>query len=101
MDIFKGFAELWTAAGSFSASGLAIGGFILFVGRYAIYKPLKNLIISSTREIQPNANGGKSLADVAEKIGEIRGELRGLIDRIENIEKNVALLSKRRSRKEP
>lgn len=95
----EGFVELWEYAGSFSASGLAIGGFLILVGRYAIYKPLKNLIIASTREIQPNANGGKSLADVAEKIGEIRGELRGLVVRIDSIEKNLCLLSKRQVKK--
>ena len=63
--------ELMTAgqaAGSLIAI-LTLGGMLV---KYGIVKPIKSYIDQMTRPIQPNANGGRSLPDVIEKVNEIK-----------------------------
>jgi hypothetical protein len=73
--------------GQISMAISAFIGLILLVGKYAFYRPIVRIIKDVTREIQPNANGGKSLADVA--AGVLRVERK-----LENIGKRVAHLEK-------
>ena len=56
------------AAGSLIAI-LTLGGMLV---KYGIVKPIKNYIDQMTRPIQPNANGGRSLPDVIDKVNEIK-----------------------------
>ena len=48
--------------------------------------PLKNFIEEQTHSIQPNANGGKSLADVARTTVEIKTTLESLTHIVDKIE---------------
>jgi hypothetical protein len=68
------------------AIGAIIATFILIV-KYVVQKPLDKRIIEVTKQIQPDANGGKSLADVA--AGVLRVERK-----LENIGKRVTYLEK-------
>lgn len=56
---------------------LTLGGMLV---RYFVVRPIKAYIDHATYPIQPNANGGKSLPDVALAIGELRGMLQAHID---------------------
>jgi hypothetical protein len=56
------------AAGSLIAI-FTLGGMLV---KYGIVKPIKNYIDQMTRPIQPNANGGRSLPDVIDKVNEIK-----------------------------
>jgi hypothetical protein len=63
--------ELMTAgqaAGSLIAI-LTLGGMLV---KWGIVRPIKSYIDQMTRPIQPNANGGRSLPDVIEKVNEIK-----------------------------
>jgi F0F1-type ATP synthase membrane subunit b/b' len=48
---------------------------LTIVGRYFILNPLKSFIKEQTYPIQPNANGGRSLADVARTLDKIENKL--------------------------
>lgn len=56
------------------------------LGKVFIVTPLKNLIREQTRPIQPNANGGRSLPDVARATSEIKATLDSLINQIDRVE---------------
>lgn len=56
-------------------AGLGIG---TVLGRFLIVRPLKAYIETMTHPIQPDANGGKSLADVATKLGVIETKIDNL-----------------------
>jgi hypothetical protein len=68
------------------AIGAIIGTFILIL-RYMVQKPLDKRIIEVTREIQPNANGGKSLADVAAGVLRVERKLENIGKRVTHLEK--------------
>jgi hypothetical protein len=55
-----------------AASLLAVIGVL---GKILILNPLKNLIKESTYPIQPNANGGRSLPDIAKAVDRIEKRL--------------------------
>lgn len=62
-------------------------GILTVLGKWLIVTPLKNFIIEQTHPIQPNANGGKSLPDIARTTIEIKTTLENLshqVDKIEN-----------------
>ena len=55
-----------------------------------IVKPLDRRIIEKTQQIQPDANGGKSLADVALGIARVERKIENVIKRVDKLEKNAA-----------
>jgi hypothetical protein len=71
------------------AIGAIIGTFILIV-KYVVQKPLDKRIIEVTKQIQPDANGGKSLADVALGIVRIERKVENVIKRVEKLEETIA-----------
>jgi hypothetical protein len=71
------------------AIGAIIGTFILIL-RYMVQKPLDKRIIEVTKQIQPDANGGKSLADVALGIVRIERKVENVIKRVEKLEKTIS-----------
>lgn len=73
-------------AGQYATASLAIIALIGVIGRYLVLLPLKNYIKELTYPIQPNANGGKSLPDVALGIEAIKLRIDGLERRIMRIE---------------
>lgn len=56
------------------------------LGRWLVLIPLKNFIAEHTYPIQPNANGGKSLPDVAKTVIEIKTCVEGLAHQVDKIE---------------
>jgi hypothetical protein len=61
-------------------------GILTVLGKVFIVAPLKNLIREQTRPIQPNANGGRSLPDVARATIEIKASLEALTNQIDRVE---------------
>jgi F0F1-type ATP synthase membrane subunit b/b' len=75
--------------GQLSAAITAVITLVAIVIKYALLKPIQNYIDKATYQIQPHANGGKSLADVARSVNHIKGQLEGLHQRVEAIEANT------------
>jgi F0F1-type ATP synthase membrane subunit b/b' len=76
--------------GQLAAASTAILTFLLLVMKYMIVKPLDRRIIEKTQQIQPDANGGKSLADVALGIARVERKIENVIKRVDKLEKNAA-----------
>lgn len=55
-------------AGKVLGSVIALGTVLGAVGKFLIFEPLRREIKDATRPIQPTANGGLSLPDVAKKL---------------------------------
>jgi hypothetical protein len=68
------------------AIGAIIATFILIV-KYVVQKPLDKRIIEVTKQIQPDANGGKSLADVAAGVLRVERKLENIGKRVTHLEK--------------
>jgi hypothetical protein len=77
-------------AGQIAGAIAAIIGAIVLVGKYVVQKPLDKRIIEVTKQIQPDANGGKSLADVALGIVRIERKVENVIKRVEKLEETIA-----------
>jgi hypothetical protein len=59
----------------------------IVLGKWLVVTPLKNFIREHTYPIQPNANGGKSLPDIAKTVAEIKTLLDGVnyqLNKVEN-----------------
>lgn len=56
------------------------------VGKVLIVNPLKHYIKEQTYSIQPDANGGKSLPDVAKNVIEIKIKVEDLVNQIDRVE---------------
>lgn len=50
-------------------------GIVAVIGKWLIVLPLKNFIKEQTYPIQPNANGGRSLPDIASAVSRIEVRL--------------------------
>lgn len=74
-------------AGQVAGAVLAVITLVTTIVKFGIVKPIKSYIDKATYQIQPFANGGKSLADVAELVKKID-------TRLEDISKRVKLLEK-------
>lgn len=61
-------------------------GIVTALGRWLVVIPLKRLIEEHTKPIQPNANGGKSLPDVARATAEIKVAVESLAHQIDRVE---------------
>jgi hypothetical protein len=59
---------------SLSVVSLALG-IIAILGKWFIVKPLKHFIKEQTYPIQPTANGGRSLPDIARAVDRIEKRL--------------------------
>ena len=57
--------------------GIAVGGLtvVTTLGRWFIVSPLKRFIKDQTHPIQPDANGGKSLPDVAVTLARVETKI--------------------------
>lgn len=64
-------------------------GILTILGKILIVTPLKNFIVEQTHQIQPNANGGRSLSDVAKVTIEIKTTLEDLKHNVEKIENRL------------
>lgn len=59
---------------------------IIILGKWLVVLPLKNFIAEHTYPIQPNANGGRSLPDIARTTIEIKAMLDSLSHQVDKIE---------------
>ena len=59
---------------------------ITVFGKILIVNPLKHYIREQTHSIQPDANGGKSLPDVAKNVIEIKTKIEYLSHQVDKIE---------------
>jgi uncharacterized oligopeptide transporter (OPT) family protein len=59
-------------AGQAAGSMIAILTLFGMIVKWGIVKPIKSYIDQMTRPIQPNANGGKSLPDLVEKVNDLK-----------------------------
>ena len=73
--------------GEVATASLAIIALLGILGRYLVLIPLKNYIKEQTYPIQPNANGGRSLPDVALGIEAIKFRIERLERRLDTLEK--------------
>ena len=73
-------------AGQYAAATTAILALIGVLFRYLVLFPLKAYIKELTYPIQPYANGGKSLADVADTVKRIDKRLEGVERRVMRLE---------------
>jgi len=58
----------------------------IVLGKWLVVTPLKNYIKEHTYPIQPNANGGKSLPDIAKLVIEIKTLLDGVNYQLNKVE---------------
>lgn len=80
-----GIIELGQYAGAITAI-LVLGGIAI---KWAIVKPIKAYIDTATYALHPDANGGKSLADVARTVNRIEANVKDLDYRLNSIEELV------------
>jgi hypothetical protein len=80
-----GIIELGQYAGALTAIAVLLGMFI----KWAIVKPIKAYIDTATYALHPDANGGKSLADVARTVNRIESNVKDLDYRLNSIEELV------------
>ena len=80
-----GVLELGQYAAALSAIAVLLGMFI----KWAIVKPIKAYIDTATYQIHPEANGGKSLSDVAQTVNRIESRMTDLDFRLNAIEELV------------
>lgn len=59
---------------------------VAILGRWLVVAPLKNFIREQTYPIQANANGGKSLPDIAKTTIEIKACVESLTAQIDRVE---------------
>lgn len=58
--------------GQAAAALLAIVSLLSLLVKYAIVKPIKAYIDQATKQISPNANGGRSLNDLVDKVDDLK-----------------------------
>jgi hypothetical protein len=61
--------------GQIAAALLAIFSLAGMLVKWAIVKPIKAYIDQATAQIAPNANGGRSLNDLVDKVDHLKGML--------------------------
>ena len=58
--------------GQYAAALIAILSLLGMLVKYGIVKPIKLYIEQATASIHPNANGGRSLNDVVDKVDDLK-----------------------------
>jgi hypothetical protein len=80
-----GLIELGQYAGAIMAILILVGTAI----KWGIVKPIKSYIDQATYQIHPQANGGRSLNDVAQTVNRIESHVKELDYRLNSIEELV------------
>lgn len=63
-----------------------LGGLVI---RWFVVPPLEKMIDEKTKPIQPNANGGKSLPDVAMMLGKLSAQIDAIDNRLRVVETKI------------
>jgi hypothetical protein len=66
-------------AGQAATAVIAIITLVSILVKYALLKPIKLYIDQATKQIAPNANGGRSLNDLVDKVDDLKTMLVGHI----------------------
>jgi hypothetical protein len=61
----------------------------MVLGKWFVVIPLKHFIQEQTHPIQPDANGGKSLPDIARTTIEIKTNLENIMHQVDKIENRL------------
>jgi hypothetical protein len=69
----------------------AIGAVVFVIVKYAVVRPIQTYIDLRTHQIQPGANGGKSLSDVALGIQRVERKVESLNKRVETLENTLKI----------
>jgi ubiquinone biosynthesis protein UbiJ len=85
-DPFANFADVVIGWGQVATALAAISVVVGFVFRRVVLKPLDRKIAEATKQIQPNANGGESLADVNKKVDDLTSTINQIDKRLDQIE---------------
>lgn len=72
--------------GQIAAALSAIFAFLGLLIKYAVVKPIKQYIDQKTYQIQPYANGGRSLADAVRKLEKIEIYITDIDERLQKLE---------------
>jgi len=75
--------------GQVSMAITAIGALLIASHRYLVVRPIQRSIAEHTSLIQPGANGGKSLPDIALGIKRVESKIEGLSKRVDTLEKSI------------
>jgi F0F1-type ATP synthase membrane subunit b/b' len=76
-------------AGQVAGALSAIGAVVFVIVKYAVVKPIQTYIDLRTYQIQPGANGGKSLSDVALGIQRVERKVENLGKRVDALENTL------------
>ena len=71
--------NLLITAGQAATAVIAIVSLVGLLVKYALLKPIKLYIDQATKQIAPNANGGRSLNDLVDKVDDLKTMLVGHI----------------------
>ena len=71
--------NLLFTAGQAATAVIAILTLVGILVKYALLKPIKLYIDQATKQIAPNANGGRSLNDLVDKVDDLKTMLVGHI----------------------
>jgi F0F1-type ATP synthase membrane subunit b/b' len=78
-------------AGQVAGALSAIGAVVFVILKYAVVKPIQTYIDLRTYQIQPEANGGKSLSDVALGIQRVERKVENLGKRVDALENTLKI----------
>lgn len=87
MDLTKAIIMAGQVAGALSA----IGAVVFVIAKYAVVRPITNYIDSRTHQIQREANGGRSLTDVALGVARVERKIEGLNKRVDSLETTLKI----------
>lgn len=90
--MFDGIRDVVVDAGAIASALAAIAGVVYAIVRWGVLRPLDKRIREATKQIQPGANGGESLADVAKGLTALSEEVASIRDRFENVEQRQMVI---------
>ena len=64
--------EILLTVAQVSAAIMTIAGAVGMFVKWAVVKPIKLYIDQATKQIAPNANGGRSLNDLVDKVDDLK-----------------------------
>jgi len=87
--------EMIIMAGQLAGALTAVGGVFYLIIKYVFVRPIQKYIDNATYQIQPHANGGRSLADVAVMVGQLKVETGIILTRLDALEASASNKRKR------
>jgi F0F1-type ATP synthase membrane subunit b/b' len=76
-------------AGQIAGALSAILALLLLILKFAVVKPITNLVDARTIQIQKSTNGGRSLTDVALGVARVERKIEVISKRVETLENTL------------